>query len=152
MIFTDISLENAIPALFKPESISQAEISLEIYSRKPNVLELITPLLLSSNIRIRQSALIFLPRIIQYFQIHSRPLPITLSHALWEVFLVIDDPSSLLPTWPIINPILHLINPDSFIESISTHFQIAGNMTKEFMPLFSDPNLFRLVKLTFIRI
>jgi hypothetical protein len=132
MNLTDISLENAILALFKPESINQAEISLEIYFKNPNVLELIKPLLLSSNIRIRQSALIFLPRIIQYFQIHSQPLPITLSQTLWEVFLVIDDPSCLLTTWPIINPILHLINPDSFIESILSHFQICCEHNKIF--------------------
>jgi hypothetical protein len=67
----DLSLEDAILGLLNSESISQAEASLQIYFTKPNALELIQPLLLSSDLRIPQSALVLLPRVIKNLQADS---------------------------------------------------------------------------------
>jgi hypothetical protein len=128
----DLSLEDAILGLLSPESISQAEASLEIYFTKPNALELIQPLLLSSDLRIRQSAFVLLPRVIKCSQANSRPLPTTLSQTLWEIFLLFDDPSYLLTTWTVIGPTLRHINPDSFIQSVFEYFQICCKHNKAF--------------------
>jgi hypothetical protein len=126
----DLSLEDTILGLLNPESISQAETALETYFTKPNALDLIEPLLLSSDLRIRQSALVLLPRVTEYSQADSRPLPTTLSSTLWEVFFLIDDPSCLSTTWTVIAPILRDINPDSFIGSVFEHFPICCQHNK----------------------
>jgi hypothetical protein len=136
----DLSLEDAILGLLNSESICQTEASLQIYFTKPNALELIQPLLLSSHLRIPQSALVLLPRVIEDSQADSRQFPTTLSQTLWEIFLLFDDPTCLLTTWTVIGPTLRDINPDSFIYSFSQYFSIfksAANTTKLFMQLVS---------------
>jgi hypothetical protein len=83
--FPDINLEAAILALFDFESIHQAETPFEIYLKNHNTLEIIKSILLSFNIYIRQSVLVSLLQIIQYFQIHSQSLSITLSPTFSDV-------------------------------------------------------------------
>jgi hypothetical protein len=68
----DLSLEDAILGLLNPESINQADESLQIYFIKPIALELMQPLLLSSHLRIPQSASVLLPPVIEYSQADSR--------------------------------------------------------------------------------
>jgi hypothetical protein len=82
----DLSLEDAILGLLNSEFISQTDASLGIYFTKPNALELIEFLLLSSDLRIQQSALVLLPRVIEYSQADSRLLVTTLLQTLWEMF------------------------------------------------------------------
>jgi hypothetical protein len=117
-----VTLEEAILAMLDPETVGQAEVMLEALFTNPSSVTLIHPLLISPNPRMRHHTLTFLPRILTLYQRTSSTFPPELSQFIWQAFMLSDDPQSLSYTWILISPILRLINPDSFLESLIANF------------------------------
>jgi hypothetical protein len=71
------TLEQAMLGILNPLLIAEAEVIIQQYFAQPNVLELIEPLLISTDNRIRSHILNFLQRLM--FRVQSQELPIPIN-------------------------------------------------------------------------